>query len=1228
MSIVFALIAALVGAALAAADDIDAWFGAGLGAALGLLAGRLLVQSRRARVLTEQLIETTRKLDVLNLHLGRVLPEVDQRLARVEAVLARGVVSPASVTPARAADSVAEVTVATSKVSVATRPPAPHAGPRFEAAIAAPTESSPVRFSPAFAPPPIEISAPSPSPSPKAAPPEYAPSEDVPPEARPMRMPFEPRGPSLLERGFLAARGWLLGGNTIVRVGVLLLFLGLAFLLRYASERVVVPIEIRYAGVAAAALALLFVGWRTRVRNAAYGLLLQGAAVGVLYLTTFAAMRLHPLLPMQAGFILLVVVAALAAFLAIQQDAPGLAIAGTLGGFAAPVLASTGGGSHVALFSYLLLLNAGVLAIAWFKSWRVLNLVGFVGTFGIGLTWGLRSYKPEQLASCEAFLLAFFLMYVLLALLFARHRLVDWAANLPELERGALLRDAASHANAIDGTLIFGVPLAAFGIQLALVHGLEFGSAFSALGLGAFYLLLARALFERGRQRFLLLVEVFLALGVVFASLTIPLGLDGQWTTATWALEGAGLFWVGTRQKRPLARAFALLLQLGAALYFLRALRDMPADSRVLLGGSWLGAGLLGLAFLSNYRVARNALAVGSHERDMVLKPVFAALGLVFAYLVAPLLGGSSLTAVAWAIAGLATVWGGLRLADPAYWVAGGTLAQLAAGALYLVSHSQGAGDSTQVFAAGFSGLLICALLGVTTLVSAVLAQRQAALLPRLAAGTRVALIFALGLINLAVLFVLPWCAAAGVWAGSGLLIVWLSLWLRQRPPLWFGLSLQLVGAAAFLSHLAPLPGAGELHAFRHAGFIVPLVMALAAYGVGFRIHRSGVEVLGARLKPLSLIALLWGSLWWAYAWGAELNRVLLAWEAALHAMLAVLSLSVMLWALAARRWRWPELGRFCFALLPVAASLLCLVLLGHHYTPWAHYGALAWFTVLAAHLLVLHLLPSEPTLRAPVATRFAHAGGVWLFLLVLALGLRRTFATLGDEASAWAWLGWALAPTGYLLVISRVRETRVWPVRDDLTAYRDLAGGPIVLALLAWVMLANLASTGSAAPLPYLPVLNPLELAFGFVLLACAVWQRQRLATTALSRAGWPSALLAGVAFVSYTCGVARTVHYWAKVPFALDQMLDSMVFQAGISLAWSLAALTIMVLGNRRARRGAWITGATLVAVVVAKLFLVELSNRGGLERIVSFIGVGVLLLVVGYFAPMPPRKTEPTS
>jgi uncharacterized membrane protein len=232
------------------------------------------------------------------------------------------------------------------------------------------------------------------------------------PVAREPQQPAIPRGPNFIDRAISGARNWLFGGNTVLRVGVVLLFLGLAFLLRYATEGMVVPIELRYAGVAAAALGLLGLGWWLRTRNSHYALMLQGTGIAVLYLTVFAAMRLHPLLDPTAALGLLVAVTVFSAILAITQDALGLAAAAALGGFAAPILTSTGAGNHVALFSYFALLNAGILAIAWFKAWRLLNLIGFVGTFGIGFAWGLRSYTPELLWSTEPFLIVFFLMYL------------------------------------------------------------------------------------------------------------------------------------------------------------------------------------------------------------------------------------------------------------------------------------------------------------------------------------------------------------------------------------------------------------------------------------------------------------------------------------------------------------------------------------------------------------------------------------------------------------------------------------------------------------------------------------------------------------------------------------------------------------------------------------------------------------------------------------------------
>jgi uncharacterized membrane protein len=85
---------------------------------------------------------------------------------------------------------------------------------------------------------------------------------------------------------------------------------------------------------------------------------------------------------------------------------------------------------------------------------------------------------------------------------------------------------------------------------------------------------------------------------------------------------------------------------------------------------------------------------------------------------------------------------------------------------------------------------------------------------------------------------------------------------------------------------------------------------------------------------------------------------------------------------------------------------------------------------------------------------------------------------------------------------------------------------------------------------------------------------------------------------------------------------MLSSQLVQASFSILWMLLALGSMVFATRRALRALWVTGAALMAVVVAKLFIVDLSGIGTVERIVSFIGAGLLMLLIGYFSPVPPR------
>jgi uncharacterized membrane protein len=376
----------------------------------------------------------------------------------------------------------------------------------------------------------------------------------------------------------LLARGkaWFTEGNVPVKVGVLVLLFGVAAALRYAAAQgyFTMPIEVRLASIAAAALAGMGWGWRERLRRPAFGLSLQGGALGVLLLTVFAAFRLYGLLPATAALALVVVLVAGAAALAVLQDAMWLALLGFLGGYLAPVLISTGSGNHVALFSYYAVLNAAVFAISWRRSWRLLNLLGFAFTFGVGAAWGASFYRPELFASVEPFLVLFFAFYIVIGLVY-------------------VLRQSAHRRPWVDGTLVFGTPLVAFPMQAALLRDDRMGLAFSALAVALVYAGLVYFLRARRGER--LLTEAYGALALGFATLAVPLAFSASTTASVWALEGAGAAWLGLRQGRRFPWLAGLGLQLLAAGAYLTSMDQARQGIApvLLLNAAWLGAAML-----------------------------------------------------------------------------------------------------------------------------------------------------------------------------------------------------------------------------------------------------------------------------------------------------------------------------------------------------------------------------------------------------------------------------------------------------------------------------------------------------------------------------------------------------------------------------------------------------------------------------------------------------------
>ncbi|MDO4708642.1 MAG: DUF2339 domain-containing protein [Pseudomonadota bacterium] len=373
--------------------------------------------------------------------------------------------------------------------------------------------------------------------------------------------------PGVMEKILGGIKDWFTRGNLPVKVGMLVMLAGVVALLRYAGQQgwVQLPIELRLAGVAAVASAAVVFGWRQRARRPQFALALQGGAIGALLLTIFAASKMYGVLPLELAFALSVALIAAAGVLAVLQDSRTLAILATLAGFCAPLWLSSGSGNHVVLFTYYAILNLAIFGVVWLKPWRVLMLLGFVFTWGIGILWAVLSYRPELYASAQTFLVLFFLIYLLMPVLHARRQL-------------------PVRGDVINGLLLFATPLLAFSLQAGLMSAERMSLAFVAVAVAAIYALLGAWL--RGHARYRVLFDAYVLLATGFVTLAIPLAFSARVSGALLAVEGALLVWFGLRQQR------ALPLYAGLGLQLVAALLHWGARSDASLRGMQYGDGL------------------------------------------------------------------------------------------------------------------------------------------------------------------------------------------------------------------------------------------------------------------------------------------------------------------------------------------------------------------------------------------------------------------------------------------------------------------------------------------------------------------------------------------------------------------------------------------------------------------------------------------------------------
>ena len=406
-------------------------------------------------------------------------------------------------------------------------------------------------------------------------------------QAAPVHEPSAPESPAWWSR--------LLAGNLLAKIGVVLLFFGVASGLRLAAEYGLIPVQLRLLLGAVAGIAMIVFGW-TRVQKAAqpeeagnntqhmFGLALQGGGFAILYLIVYFMLARYALLGDVAAFALFAALGVGCVLLAAKQDGELLAVFGIAGAFIAPVLAASGGGDPTLLFAYFALLNAFVLSVGWFRSWRTLNVAGFILTLIIGMSWAFDQYRPLYYPVSQGFLILFCVMYSAASPLTALLRAPGWKGWG-------------------EGILVFGTPLAASFLQTALLGHDRYGLAWSALFAGLYYLALWLPLCRRPEPEIRLLERSHLGIAIALLTLAVPLAFGAQVTSALWAVEGIAVLWFGVQRERRVAQAFGAVMQVAAGVYFLDAVPGLahaqPVFNDVCLGGLLIAvAGFVGANLL------------------------------------------------------------------------------------------------------------------------------------------------------------------------------------------------------------------------------------------------------------------------------------------------------------------------------------------------------------------------------------------------------------------------------------------------------------------------------------------------------------------------------------------------------------------------------------------------------------------------------------------------------
>lgn len=334
-------------------------------------------------------------------------------------------------------------------------------------------------------------------------------------------MGSEQRNPSVsLE--YQIATTWLL------RVGILATVLCVAYFLMWSIERNLLPPVVRVAGATIFGCILLVSG--LRLLRGVYRLIGQGFLGGgllVLYFSAFAAGPMYGLIGTSPTFLFMILVTCTAGVIAVRTESQLIAILGLVGGFFTPVIIRTPEPNLFGLYSYMTLLNLGILGVAIRKEWRLLNYLSCLSTFALfGVS--LFAYTHSDFMTTIVFLSIFFIL----------HASLSWVHSI-------IRNQASTVLEILQLIVVTGVySLFSYGL-VESAHGRPW-PALIAFGLAVYFIAHVYAFLQR-RCSDRMLLTTLLGLSGACTVWIMPLAFEKETLTAALAVLAALFVWIGRR---------------------------------------------------------------------------------------------------------------------------------------------------------------------------------------------------------------------------------------------------------------------------------------------------------------------------------------------------------------------------------------------------------------------------------------------------------------------------------------------------------------------------------------------------------------------------------------------------------------------------------------------------------------------------------------------------------